>query len=379
MSKVAAVKYRLTQAQLRALTVSKRPALRSDGSTELVKNPEGKPYRFSDGTPGAPSGFGVYVGPTGVYYEVRLRVGKKAARIALGSAQELTLADAHALASAKRQAVRESGLHPKEIIRRTREARQAKAATVGEAMENYAEHLQSLVDQGKAKTSGLEGVKDSLARLQRPEVDLANQPIATLTDEQVIESWAKLRHSAMLRSNRLPQEVKGKLQRYGQWWKLSRADMVTKLRLSGKDVALAYAAGMAAAEHTMGDARRAVERLIARERKEAARNERQPVLFHNPFDVLGEKAMYRSTRELGKHYDAARVRNPLGVDDTESGQKSLPSVLKSLLGRRDMQNGWNSTAVDYALLTLLWGTRRNEGARLRWYDSCSKVSAPISN
>jgi hypothetical protein len=196
--------------------------------------------------------------------------------------------------------------------------------------------------------------------------------IALISDKDVLDGWQRLRNSAMLRSNRLPLEVKNQLKRHGEWWRLGRAELVSKLRLSGKTVELAYAAGMAAAEHTMSDCRRAVTRVLAHERKNATREGRNPLLFHNPFDALIEMQMFRSTRELRKHYDAARVRNPLGVDDAGTGEKSLPNVLKSLLARRDMQNGWNATAVDYVLLTLLWGTRRNEGARLRWYESCSK-------
>jgi len=372
MARGSEAKYRLTQTQLRALTVEQRPAIGVDGKTVLIKNPGRKPYRFPDGTPGAPSGFNLYVGPTGAFYEVRARIGKKAVRISLGSVQELTLARAHDLAAEHRASIRQTGEDPRDLIRNAESAREAKGTTIGEAMQAYIDYLADLVARGKGKEGGLAGAKDSLSRLERPEVGLAKLPIATTTDEQVLEAWNNLRHSAMLRSNRLPPEVKNMLKRHGEWWKLKRADLVSKLRLSGKTVELAYAAGMAAAEHTMSDARRAVERGLAKERKVAARSDRQPVFFHNPFDVLGETAMFRSSRELRKHYDAARVRNPLGMDDAETGQKSLPSVLKSLLARRDMQNGWNATAVDYVLLTLLWGTRRNEGARLRWHDSCSK-------
>ena len=372
MAKSTEAQYRLTQTELRALTVKKRPALDRDGNTVVVANPGHKPYRFSDGTPGAPRGFNFYVGTTGVFYEVRARLGKKAVRISLGPVQELTLKHAHDLAAQYRTSIRQTGEDPRQQIRNVEATREAKATTVREALQGYIDHLADLGARAKGKASGLAGAQDSLARLERPEVGLAKLSIASATDKDVLEGWQSLRNSAMVRSNRLPEEVKNKLKRHGDWWRLSRAELVSKLHLSGKTVELAYAAGMAAAEHTMSDARRAVNRVLANERKTAARESRQPVLFHNPFDVLVETQMFRSTRELRKHYDAARVRNPLGVDDAETGQKSLPNVLKSLLARRDMQNGWNATAVDYVLLTLLWGTRRNEGARFRWYESCSK-------
>lgn len=365
-------KYRLSQTSLRGLTVKHRPVHDAAGKTVLVENAGGKPYRFADGTPGAPSGFSIYVGPQGASYEVRARIGKTAVRISLGSAKDLSLTTAHELAAEHRAHIRQTGEDPRQQILNVQAAREVKGTTIGEAMQGYIEHLESLVSRGKGKEGGVHGAKDSLARLSRPEVGLAQLPIATTTDRQVLDAWTALRHSAMVRSNRLPEEVKNQLKRYGDWWTLTRADLVTKLRLTGKTVQLAYAAGLATAEHTMGDARRAVQRVISQERRAAAQGDRQPVLFHNPFDVLNETAMYRSTRELRKHYDAARVRNPLGEDDSETGQKSLPTVLKSLLARRDMQNGWNATAIDYMLLMLLWGTRRNEGARLRWYESCSK-------
>ena len=174
----------------------------------------------------------------------------------------------------------------------------------------------------------------------------------------------------MLQSNRLKPEVKTLLVKQGAWWKLDHAGLV-KLGLTGKTVEKAYSAGMSATEQTMGNASRAVAIAIAAEVKEAAKSERRPAIIHNPFDVLRERSMYRSTKELAKHYDAAKVRNPLGTDTASTGKKSLPMVLKALVGRRDMQNGHNAVSVDYVLLTLLWGSRRNEGAKLRRYESCS--------
>lgn len=365
------VKYRLTLAQLRSLTIRERPALDASGKTILVPNRMGTPYRFADGTPGAPAGFSIYVGGMGAAFEVRSRVGKKAVRISLGSVQELTILDAHALAASKRAYIRQMGVDPRRAEREAHAAQEVREQTVGEALEAYIRFLEDAQSRGKGKQAGIDGAKDSLARLSREEVGLAQVSITELTDERIKEAWYRVRHSAMLRSNRVPPPVKKKLLDYGEWWRLDHAGLVSKLGLRGKNVELAYAAGMAAAEHTMSDASRAVERLIKKERKDADHALRRPVLMHNPFTILADDSLYRSTRELRKHYEAARVRNPLGVDDAATGQKSLPTVLKSLLERRDMQNGQNATAIDYVLLTLLWGTRRSEGARLRWYETCT--------
>jgi integrase len=364
-------KYRLTQAQLRGLTLDQRPALDSTGKTVLVPNPGRRPYRFADGSQGAPGGFTIYVGGRGARYEIRSRVGGKAVRIALGSVADLSLPRAHELAAETRGHIRVVGVDPRATIKAEAVAREARGRTVGAALRAYIAHLEGRRAMGKAKENGVDGARKALARLERPEVGLAGEAIADLSDERLRAAWAALRQSAMIRSNRLPAEVREKLTAFGPWWTLTRADLVARLGLSGKHVALAYAAGMAAAEHTMGDAARAVARVIEAERKAASNAGRPAALAHNPFDVLRDDGLYRSTRELRQHYDAARVRNPLGVDDSTTGSKSLPTVLKAIVARRDHQGGHNAAAVDYLLLMLLWGTRRSEVARLRWYDSCS--------
>lgn len=369
MAKVA-LKYRLTQAQLRSLSIEQRPELDEKGRVVLVPNRGGKPYRFRDGTPGAPVGFGFYVGPTGVFYELRTQHEGVRRRIALGSVQELSLARAHELAGAQRHHIRQTGLDPRDTVRTEVARQRARGMTVGDALRAYIAYLEDRMARGKAKAGGVGGVKDSLARLEREEVGLADKAIASLTDKDILEAWGRLRHSCMLQSNRLKPAIKDFLTAQGQWWRLTYADLV-RLGLTGKTVALAHAAGLSATEQTMGNASRAVDRAMKAERKVAAQAGRQPALAHNPFEVLYEEGYYRSSRELAKHYEAARVRNPLGTDDSITGSQTLPMVLKALVGRRDMQNGHNAVGVDYVLLTLLWGSRRSEAAKLRWYDSCS--------
>lgn len=367
----AALKYRLTQAQLRSLTVAQRPALNKQGNVVLEPNPTGKPYRFADGSPGAPIGFGFYVGPAGVFYELRTQHNGKRVRFALGSVQELTLARAHELAGAQRQHLRHTGEDPRERVRTEAGRQRARGMTVGDALRAYIAHLEDRQARGKAKEGGVQGVRDSLMRLERKEVDLADQAIAQLTDAAILDGWNHLRHSCMKQSNRLKPELKAFLTKQGKWWTLKREDLV-RLGLTGKAVELAYAAGLSATEQTMGNASRAVGRAIAAERKAAAQAGRTPAIAYNPFEVLYDNDRYRSSRELAQHYDNAKVRNPLGVDTTATGKKTLPTVLKALVGRRDMQNGHNAVGVDYVLLTLLWGARRGEGCKLRRYESCSR-------
>jgi len=371
MAKAATQQYRLTQAQLRSLTIAQRPELDRKGDVILVPNGNGKPYRFGDATPGAPVGFGFYVGPRGVVYELRTQHEGVRRRITLGAVQELTLARAHELAGAQRHHIRQTGEDPRETVRRETARQRAQGTTIGEALEDYIAHLEDLQREGKKKEGGVGGVKDTLARLQRKEVGLADLPIATTTDKQILDAWDKLRHSCMLLSNRLKPEVKKLLTAQGKWWELKHVDLI-KLGLTGKTIEMAFAAGRSATEQTMGNASRAVERAIRAERKAAAKAGRTPALVYNPFEILYEKKRYRSSRDLAKHYVAAKVRNPLGTDDSDTGSQTLPTVLKALVGRREMQNGHNAVGVDYVLLTLLWGCRRNESAKLRWYDNCSQ-------
>jgi hypothetical protein len=364
--------FRLTDTQVRALTLSKRPALDARGKTVLVDNVDHKPYRVALGGPGIPGGFGVFVGATGAFYEVRDRLGEKGerkeVRIPLGSAQEKKLDTAVDEALQHRQFIRETGQDPRVALKSVRAAQEARGMTVGLALERYIERLKG---DSEVKKSGVAGAVNSLARLSRPEVALATVAVGGLSEKVLRTAWGALRQSAMERSNRLPDTVKKQLKSTSRWWELDRAELSARLSLKGKMIELAYAAGMAAAEHTFGDASRAVEGALELERMAADNAGRPPAFVHNPFSILRRAGLFRSTRQLRKHYEAARVRNPLGVDDAKTGQKSLPSVLKALIARRNMQKGWNSTGVDYLLLTLLWGTRRNEGAQLRWFDSCS--------
>ena len=71
MAKVALQKYRLTQAQLRGLTIARYPALDQQDKAVMGWNKDGKSYRFGDATPGAPIGFRLYADPTGAFYELR--------------------------------------------------------------------------------------------------------------------------------------------------------------------------------------------------------------------------------------------------------------------------------------------------------------------
>ncbi|TAM06810.1 MAG: integrase [Rhodanobacter sp.] len=362
---------------MRALTVDQRPALDAKGRTTLVANQDRAPYRFTDHSPGAPLGMSIYVGGRGARYEVRVPLNGKELRYQIGPVAEWSLEDAHLQAATLRKSTQALRQDARVVVQAEDDTQAARKTTVGDAMRSYIDFLTLKIHQEKGKESGVIGARNALARLARPEVGLADVPIADLTDQRVRKAWVDLRVSAMSRSNRLGDELREKLLAYKDkkgrgWWELTREELHKLLGLEGKQVALAFAAGLASAEHTMGDAARAVERVLHTERGAASNAGRPVALTYNPFSVLRADGYYRSTRMLRRHYEAARIRNPLGVDDDEKGTKSLPTVLKAIVGRRDQQGGHNAAGVDYLLLMLLWGTRKAEITKLMWYEAVSK-------
>lgn len=358
--------YTLSERQLRALTVAQRPALDASGKTVLVPNPTGKPYRFQDATTGSPTGFGVYVGMTASTFEVRKRVGESFVRVALGSVDDMSIEQAHAKAREHLAYIVESG---GESPRRKQESDQAIAdlrrITVRQCLDRYIARMRAQVDAGKRKANSTKAVENSLARLARAEVGLADKAIRNLDRDTIVRAWNNLRTSAMLKSNRLPEEVKVALAAKDKWWGLDPAEY-RAIGLSGKHIQRAMSAGIEAVEHTFADVSRAIELVLRQERLDAAREGRDVVLQSNPIEILFDMELWRGAKEKREHYRRAQVRNPLGKDDG-----TLPAVLKTLVYRRNLQNGLNAVAVDYLLLTLLWGCRRNEGAPLQWYSKAS--------
>ncbi len=213
-------KYRLSQAQLRRLTVDQRPAFDAAGRTILVPNPNRTPYRFADGNQGAPGGFTIYVGPQGARYEVRTRIKPakdkpaKAVRITLGALRDLSLATAYELAGQDRTTARRLKIDPRAINQSEHAAQEARGTTVGDALRDYITHLERRQTDGTAKANGVAGARDALARLERPEVGLAGEAVADITDARLRTAWMALRQSAMIRSNRIAAPLRERLAQY---------------------------------------------------------------------------------------------------------------------------------------------------------------------
>ncbi|MCT8356607.1 integrase [Xanthomonas citri] len=270
---------------------------------------------------------------------------------------------AYELARQKLAAVRETGEHPSRQAARSEHLLELKGVTLADCFAAYIEDLEKKVRNKKAKPASVRAVQDSLARFARAEVGLADKAILRLTDRDIHQAFENLRRSSMVRSNRIPTAMRTALADYPDWAELS-TQQLEALGISGRYLQRVKAAGRASTEHSFTDAKRAVDLVLKRERKAAARDQREPVLRYNPFQVIHDDDLLRDAQELRRHYERAEVRNPLG-DDT------LPRVLKVILARRDEQGGLNATGADYLLLTLLWGTRRSEAAQLRWFDRCS--------
>ncbi len=359
-------KFKLTHRQILELSVERVPLQGKAG--RLVVGPRAedeprKPYRVLDGNQGAPVGFGFYVGKTKTTYEVVRRGPQGVRRFSLGNVTDMGLEEAYASAREKLAVLRETGDNPvrHQALKEQREG--LRDATLADCFQVYLEDLTRRVAAKKAKPASVQAVADSLARLSRPEVALASKRVSQINDQDVREAFEALRKSSMVRSNRIPTELRMALADHPDWAALSTQELEA-IGVKGKYLQRVKAAGLASTEHTFTDAKRAVELVLKRERKQAAREQREPMLRYNPLQTIHDDDLLRDAQALRRHYDRAEVRNPLG-DDT------LPTVLKVILARRDEQGGLNATGADYLLLTLLWGTRRGEAAQLQWFDRCS--------
>ncbi|CAD1789466.1 integrase [Xanthomonas arboricola pv. juglandis] len=364
------LKFKLTYAQVLSLSVDRTPVLDKAGKVKLVeRDPEeaGEPYRLVDGSDKAPSGFSFRVGRTKTTYEVVKRGPTGIRRFSLGNVTDMGLDEAYEVAKGHLSVLRQTGTNPvqqeRAELRAKRRDKRSEDITLRQCMELYIERMGERARKKKVKQVSVEAVRSSLARLERPEVGLADLKIRDTRTEDVVRGYDALRKSAMLRSNRIPTAMRQALASHDDWAQLSTAQL-GELGIAGKYIQRVRAAGLAAAEHTFTDAKRSVDLFNEVEQEQAHETRREPKIIYNPFQAIYSKDLLRGAQDLRNHYSRAEVRNPLG-DDT------LPKVMKVILARRDEQGGLNAAGADYLLLTLLWGTRRSEAAALRWFDRCT--------
>lgn len=184
-------KYRLSKAQLQSLTMGHRPTLTVDGWVHLVDNTTGRPYRFRDGSPGSPIGFGSRAGP-----DSRTRAGRG------------------------RSHIRQTGEDPQERIKATTEARKVRGTTVGEALQKYLDSLKKPPTGKKAKPGSIRCRAASGSAVVAPGRRLIDVAVADLTDERLVEALNNMRHTAMQASNLLSKDTKDRLKAAGRRWEL---------------------------------------------------------------------------------------------------------------------------------------------------------------
>ena len=356
------LKIRLTDEDLRTrVSIDTIPEVGPNGKVKFVPRPAkdaGKPFYIL--IEGAPTGFGVYVGKGAKTYKVSLRGPSSFVRMSLGSVFDLSLEEAFELARAKSKTVRETGENPKRAEKVARQAQALESITIGVCMNRYIEKLIS----EKKKPSSISSARDSLARLSRKEVGATELQVRDIDSKKAESIMDSVRLSAMQNSNRIPTHLQIVLKQFADWSLLTDQEL-EELGIKGKYVQRVRSAGIAAAEHTISDATRAIDLVIKTEGHDAQREKRPAALSYNPLSILRENKKFRDARELRKHYERSRTRNPLE-------DKTLPLVLKSIVARRDEQGGMNRGAADYLLLTLLFGARRSENAQLLWFDRCTK-------
>ncbi|EML7988932.1 hypothetical protein WAA24_001662 [Stenotrophomonas maltophilia] len=368
-----AFRLKLTPEQLRQLRSTLRPKLDKSGAVVtnakgyavLEPNPDGKQWRFLDGSPGAPIGFGVFVGKLKSTYEVQRKIGGKVMRISVGDTSELALKDAHDLAGVKVAGAKKEGQHPKALAEKELSIQATKALTVNQAIQLYHDMLARRTRPATAGT--LKTLTNSMARLERPEVGIGHTPIMELDEDKVSKAFEATRLSAALHSNRLSQAIKDAMARVGRV-ELTDEELA-KLGVDSEAMRTRIrAAGVSAAEQTFSNAFRAINYAVDKEARAAKKAERKAVLFGNDFGVLWEEGRMRDAAGLHVYYEKARVRNPLGSEDNTLGR-----AIDYLWSRREAQRGQNESGVYYLLTTLFLGARRNETAKLAWFDRLTPV------
>lgn len=123
------------------------------------------------------------------------------------------------------------------------------------------------------------------------------------------------------------------------------------------------------AEQTFRWSNVAVNYAIQLEVHNAAAQQRNPSLTYNPFSILKLNQKYRTRSQLEASYKAKSVRKPLSIKDT------MGPWLNAINGRRAR----NRTGCDFLFLSTLWGSRKNEGADLKWCHLISDKENAISS
>lgn len=314
------------------------------------------PYYVFDTSREAPIGFGLKVSATLKSFVLQKRVGRRVVKAKVGNVRDFpSLKHAREKAKEMAEEMERSGRNPNVLGRERQDIQSAADLTLAEVFTAYRAYLVNRADK-PVKPSSLKNFDLALRRLHRPEANkLATKRLREITDEVVRKSFTSL--AASPRPGH-PLATKPK--------KLLRPKDPNQSDL------IAPRGIRTAAEQTFRWANVATRWALELEQRSALQQRRAVSIEINPFDVLRTEGLLRSREVLEKSYAHRRVRNPLSRTDG-----SLGRFLDALWERRRVAN--NETAVDYLLLTLLWGMRRSEAAELKWRDRIGEGEARASS
>lgn len=295
------MKIALNQNIVLKLTLDKKPYAFTNGQLKYESNLNGVAYTIFDEHRDAPTGFGVKIAKTKKTYIIQRRVsGGKVIKAKVGNVSDFSNIDmARDKARNLIQVAKDTGQNPNAIAR----LRLASEITLSEAFVQAREHL--LGRPTPAKTNSLKVFDKAVSKLSL----WKNKKVRDLSGQEISLQF----------------------------------DTIALLTRTTD-------------EQTFRWANVAVNHAILLEAHNAASQQRDTKLSHNPFSILKLNKKYRSRAELEIAYKAKNVRKPLSVKDT------MEPWLNAINGRRAK----NRTGCDYLFLSTLWGSRKNEGTDLKW-------------
>jgi integrase len=311
------MKTNLTQSLVLKLSFDEKPVPDEDsiGKVHFVPNLPPKEYILFDSNQNSPVGFGVRVTSSKKSYYVQKRITPdKVTKFKVGNVRDFaTIDDARKKAQELVVEALAERSNPNTMARQ----REIAEITVQGAFERYIYHLENRGTPAKANT--LKVVRKAM---------------------NALASWADIK-IRLLSSDKI----------------LHRFDDITSF------------SGRTTAEQTFRWAIAATKHVITIELHDANSQQRQPLLSHNPFNILMIEKKFRSKAQLEADYQEKGIRNPM----------SSGAVMQSWLAAVWRRRNKNRTGCDYLLCATLWGTRKNEATVLKWRDRITDQMAASSS
>lgn len=308
------------------------PPLTNSVISKAAADPK-KTVFIIDGHDKAPTGFGLKITPNGhKSYFLQRRHGVQVKRIVIGSIDSITLDEARKKAYIYAQQMAE-GVDPKKALKSEQLSHKASVAswTIDRVFEHYEERLK--IAQKR------ESLKDNTAasiRLARTKLNAIagwdRKPMQDFSPQEVLSTFIHLMKTPVAHTPRKTPEAK-----------VSRTRRVP--------TATRKAPPRAAYERAFTWIATALDQALEAEAFEKGK----PSLVVNPFRYLAHTKALRTKSELEK--ERLKKRHPLS-------EQRVGEFIDLLWSKRANRQ----TGVDYLLLTLLWGSRADEGCKLQWVE-----------